>query len=119
MLIKKDKSLKNRLNRKVILLTGAGGGIGFEAAKAFAYMGAKVIIAEVDGKKGTYAEQYLNSTFDNYLVDFYKIDLSDENQIMIMYDFINKEYGCPDVIFNNATMTAMGIVYQSKEEDIM
>lgn len=110
MLIKKDKSLKNRLNGKVILLTGAGGGIGFEAAKAFAYMGAKVIIAEVDGKKGTYAEQYLNSTFDNHLADFYKIDLSDENQIMTMYDFINKEYGCPDVIFNNATMTAMGIV---------
>ena len=110
MLIEKDKSLKNVLNGKVILLTGAGGGIGFEAAKAFVYMGAKVVIAEIDNKKGTNAERYLNSTFSGDLADFYEIDLSDEKQIMSMYDYINKKYGCPDVIFNNATITAMGAV---------
>ena len=47
MLIEKERSLKNALNKKLVLLTGSGGGIGFEAAKAFAYMGAKVIIAEI------------------------------------------------------------------------
>lgn len=110
MLIEKCKSLKNALSEKVILLTGAGGGIGFEAAKAFAYMGAKVVIAEVDNKKGTYAEDYLNDSFSGHLVDFYKIDLADEKQIISMYDYINRKYGCPDVIFHNATITAMGAV---------
>lgn len=110
MLIEKDKSLKDALKGKVILLTGSGGGIGFEAARAFVYMGARVIIAEVDEQKGVNAEQYLNSTFSGNLADFYKIDLLDEKQIMAMYDYINKVYGCPDVIFHNATIIAIGSV---------
>lgn len=110
MLVEKNKSLKNVLNGKLILLTGAGGGIGFEAAKAFAYMGAKVVIAEIDKEKGTNSEQYLNSTFSGHLADFYEIDLSDEKQIMSMYDYINRVYGCPYAIFHNATTTAMGAV---------
>ena len=59
MLIEKDLSLKNSLKDKVILLTGAGGGIGLEAAKAFVFMGAKVIIAECDQQKINYAENHL------------------------------------------------------------
>lgn len=110
MLIEKNKSLKNVLNGKVILLTGAGGGIGFEAAKAFVYMGAKVVIAEIDEEKGINAEQYINSTFSGHLADFYKIDLSDEKQIMSMYDYINRVYNCPYVVFHNATITSMGAV---------
>ena len=40
------------LSGKIVLLTGAGGGIGLEAAKSFAEMGAKVLIAEIDKEKG-------------------------------------------------------------------
>jgi NAD(P)-dependent dehydrogenase (short-subunit alcohol dehydrogenase family) len=110
MLIEKDKLLKNALNGKLILLTGAGGGIGLEAAKAFVYMGAKVVIAEIDEEKGINAEEDLNNTFSCNLAEFYKIDLSDEKQIMSMYEYINSSYGCPDVIFHNATLTPMGAV---------
>ena len=60
MLIEKDLSLKNRLKDKVILLTGAGGGIGLEAAKAFGYMGAKVIIAEIDKQKLACCREHLH-----------------------------------------------------------
>lgn len=38
---------KNTLDNKIVLITGAGGGIGFETAKYFAIMGAKVIILEL------------------------------------------------------------------------
>ena len=45
------------LSGKIVLLTGAGGGIGLEAAKAFAEMGAKVLIAEIDREKGEKAAE--------------------------------------------------------------
>lgn len=52
MLIEKRSELKNRLKGSAVLLTVAGGGIGLEVAKAFAYMGAKVIITEIDPVNG-------------------------------------------------------------------
>lgn len=33
--IEKDSSLKNILEEKIVLLTGAGGGIGLEAARVY------------------------------------------------------------------------------------
>lgn len=110
MLIDKKPNYGSRLQEKVILLTGAGGGIGFEAAKAFAYMGAAIIIAEINKEKGAAAAQYINSHFPAAKTEFYEIDLSEEQQIYTMYDYIINKYHFVDVLFNNATMTAMGNV---------
>lgn len=110
MLIEKNKSFKNKLEGKVILLTGAGGGIGFETAKALVYMGAKVIVAEIDKRKILCAQSTLDSIFGKNSVDFYEIDLSDENQIYALVSHVKDKYGRIDVLFNNATITAMGTV---------
>lgn len=110
MLIEKNISFKNRLKDKVILLTGAGGGIGFETAKALVYMGAKVIVAEIDKRKMLCAQRTLDGIFSKNSVEFYEIDLSDENQIYALVSHVKDKYGRIDVLFNNATMTAMGIV---------
>ncbi|WP_032122131.1 SDR family NAD(P)-dependent oxidoreductase [Clostridium amazonitimonense] len=110
MLIEKNISFKNRLEDKVILLTGAGGGIGFETTKTLVYMGAKVIVAEIDKGKILYAQNTLDSIFGKNSVEFYEIDLSDENQIYALVSHVKDKYGGIDVLFNNATITAMGTV---------
>lgn len=110
MLIEKNKSFKNNLEGKVILLTGAGGGIGFETAKALVYMGAKVIVAEIDKGKILCAQSALDSIFGKNSVEFYEIDLSDESQIYALVSHVKDKYGRIDVLYNNATMTAMGTV---------
>ncbi|GAA0765697.1 hypothetical protein GCM10008908_02570 [Clostridium subterminale] len=110
MLIEKNISFRNRLKDKVILLTGAGGGIGFETAKALVYMGAKVIVAEIDKRKMLCAQRTLDGIFSKNSVEFYEIDLSDENQIYALVSHVKDKYGRIDVLFNNATMTAMGTV---------
>ncbi|WP_346935746.1 SDR family NAD(P)-dependent oxidoreductase, partial [Clostridium sp.] len=88
----------------------AGGGIGFETAKALVYMGAKVIVAEIDKRKMLCAQRTLDGIFSKNSVEFYEIDLSDENQIYALVSHVKDKYGRIDVLFNNATMTAMGIV---------
>lgn len=113
MLIEKNKSFKNNLEGKVILLTGAGGGIGFETAKALVYMGAKVIVAEIDKGKILCAQSALDSIFGKNSVEFYEIDLSDENQIYDLVSHVKDKYGRIDVLFNNATIATMGTVEEA------
>lgn len=110
MFIENDINLKNSLKDKVVLITGAGGGIGLEAVKALIYMGAKVIIAEIDKKKIISAEECLNDKFGKNSAEFYEIDLSDEKQIYALYSHIEEKYERLDVLFNNAAITAMGAV---------
>ncbi len=43
---------KGTLTGKVVLITGAGGGIGLETSKCFAVMGAKVVLLDIDREKG-------------------------------------------------------------------
>ncbi len=110
MLIEKNISFKNKLEGKVILLTGAGSGIGFETAKALVYMGAKVIVAEIDKGKILCAQSTLDSIFGKNSVEFYEIDLSYENQIYALVSHVKDKYGRIDVLFNNATIATMGTV---------
>lgn len=110
MLIERNISFKNGLKDKVVLLTGAGGGIGLETAKALVYLGANVIIAEIDKKKLSHAESIFTNVFGKNSVDFYEIDLSDEKQIYNLVSYVKGKYGCIDVLFNNATLTAMGTI---------
>jgi len=91
-------------------MTGGGGGIGFEASRAFSYMGAKVIIAEIDAQKGNNAQKNINAEFKNDNVDFYEIDISDEKQIDNLYKYITDKYTQLDVIINNAAVVPMGAI---------
>lgn len=112
----KINDYKSTLNDKTVLITGAGGGIGLETAKCFATMGAKVIILEVDEKKGKKSEKIINSMHDNS-AEFYKIDLADEDSILKMKEFVLNKYGCPDIVFNNAAILHLGEIGKVTSKD--
>ena len=104
-------SFPGLLKQKTVLLTGAGGGIGIEAALAFAAMGARVILAEIDPSSGKRAEQAVNAAYPASAV-FYEVDLSGDEQIRRMAQWIIANDGTPDVLFHNATITKMGAIDQ-------
>jgi len=106
------KALKN----KIILLTGAGGGIGYETARSFASMGATVLIAEVDKDKGLKAVESINKEFKNSAV-FFLIDLSNKEEVIELGNRILKDYGCPDCVFNNAAKVVTGSVGEFSVEE--
>jgi NAD(P)-dependent dehydrogenase (short-subunit alcohol dehydrogenase family) len=107
---------KKSLDNKIVLITGAGGGIGFVTAKCFAIMGAKVIILEIDKEKGESAERTINSIYKDK-VEFYNIDLAEENSILKMKEYVLDKYGCPDIVFNNATILHLGEIGKVSSND--
>lgn len=112
MLIKESGLSRTTLQGQIVLLTGAGGGIGFEAARALCWLGANVIIAEIDKKKGEYAERQINQELGSALAEFYEVDISVESQIVRLMDHVLNKYGFIDILFHNATWTPMGAVDQ-------
>lgn len=107
---------KKTLDNKIVLITGAGGGIGFETAKYFAIMGAKVIILENNKEKGESAEKIINSIYKDK-VEFYNINLAEENSILKMKEYVLDKYGCPDIVFNNAAILHLGEIGKVSSND--
>lgn len=78
------------LKDKTILIIGGGGGIGFEAARSLVWLGANVVIAEIDKDKGKQAEQLINNEFHTERAYFFPTDISRENDINRLSSFLKK-----------------------------
>ena len=89
-----------RLRDKVTLITGAGGGIGREAALLFAAEGARVVVAERDEKSGRNTVQEVEAAGGTAL--FVLTDVGKEHDCAAMVAAAESTFGRLDVIFNNA-----------------
>ncbi|WP_373128970.1 SDR family NAD(P)-dependent oxidoreductase [Dielma fastidiosa] len=104
MIIENMKGDMSALADKPIIITGGGGGIALEAGLALAYMGAKVIIGEVDEEKGRKAESLIAAKFPGR-VQFIPLDLEKPEAIQAFCEKVTAEYGTPYAIINNAAIT--------------
>jgi NAD(P)-dependent dehydrogenase (short-subunit alcohol dehydrogenase family) len=98
------------LRGETIIVTGAGGGIGFEAARALLWLGANVVIAEINQKNGRAAEEILEKEFGNDRVLFIHTDVGDETSVKNLYDLSVTAFGKVDTVINNATIAVLGKV---------
>jgi len=89
-----------RLPDKVVLITGAGSGMGRVAAQMFAAEGAKVIVAEFGEEAG--AETVRLVTDAGGEATFVQADVSREEDARRMVDAAVEQYGRLDVLYNNA-----------------
>ena len=86
-----------RLDSKVCVITGAGGGMGREAALLFAREGARVCAADVDG---ALAEATAAACEGEALA--IRCDVADEDEVAAMYRATAEHFGGIDVLYNNA-----------------
>jgi NAD(P)-dependent dehydrogenase (short-subunit alcohol dehydrogenase family) len=85
-----------RLEGKVVVITGAGGGIGREAALLFSEEGASVCIADVSREAGEQTASEAREAF------FQEVDVTDPDSVQAMYAATAERYGGIDVLYNNA-----------------
>jgi NAD(P)-dependent dehydrogenase (short-subunit alcohol dehydrogenase family) len=110
VLISTGKLTRDSLAGQVAIVTGAGHGIGIEAARALAWLGAKVVIAEIDKTAGKDAAQKINEEMGSGNALFMHADVGDEGSIEHLKREALHQYGKVDIVLNNATIAVLGAV---------
>src|SRR6266700_3634786 len=86
-----------RLDGKVCVITGAGGGMGREAAMLFTAEGARVCSADVNLAA---AEETVSLCSGEAFA--FEVDVADETQVSTMMSATAERFGGIDVLYNNA-----------------
>jgi NAD(P)-dependent dehydrogenase (short-subunit alcohol dehydrogenase family) len=85
---------------KVVIVTGAGRGIGLCIARSYASEGARVILAEKEQGLGSGSEKLILSEGGSAV--FRKADVSRHKDIIDLMSWCNEQYGTIDILINNA-----------------
>ena len=101
-----------RLDGKVCIITGASSGIGAATARLFAREGAKVILADVQDRKGEEVSREIGE-----VAQFVRHDVSQEKDWTSIIQKAAADFGRIDVLVNNAGILVPGTVETSTLED--
>jgi 3-oxoacyl-[acyl-carrier protein] reductase len=89
---------------RVILITGAGQGIGRELARQFAAAGATAVVADLNLENAQSVRQEIVSQGGK--ASAHRVDISDPQSVQSLVDAVASEHGRIDVLINNAAMFA-------------
>lgn len=106
-----------RFQDKVVIVTGAGGGIGLATAHRFADEGAHVVVAEYDARKADDAERALRAGGGDAVAA--PCDVAAEADVAGVVDAAFARYGRLDVIVNNAGRMIFKPIEAHDEADLL
>lgn len=101
---------------RVILVTGASRGIGRATAMLLAKNGARVIV-NYNGneeKAKELVDELVDSGFEAVM---FKADVSKEDEVKALYDFVKEKYGRLDVLINNAGIMKNNLIMMTKADE--
>jgi len=103
-----------RLQDKVCLITGGAAGIGKATAIKFAAEGAKVVLCDVNEESGKALAAELGNG-----ASFYKVDVTNRQEVQAWVDDVVEKYGHVDVLINNAGVTRDGLFVKYKNGEVV
>ena len=89
-----------KLNNKIAIVTGAGGGFGEGIAEVYVKEGASVIIADIRGDAAKAVAAKLGTSASPCTCD-----VSKSESVKALVDYTVKTFGIPDIVVNNAGVT--------------
>lgn len=92
---------------RVIVITGANSGIGYESAHALAGKGATVVMACRNAEKGAAAREAILHQFPNANVQVMALDLGSLASVRAFAEAFNARFDRLDVLMNNAGVMAV------------
>jgi NAD(P)-dependent dehydrogenase (short-subunit alcohol dehydrogenase family) len=84
-----------RLEDRVVVVTGAGSGLGLASARRMAAEGARIVAVDIDEAAGSATAKETGG-------EFVAANVADEDQVRSLFDGVAQRYGRIDVAFNNA-----------------
>src|SRR6188768_997483 len=87
-----------KIKDKIIVVTGAGSGMGRELTLQLVQKGAKVALADINEKGMSETEKMVNETN----VSSYKLNIADRESVEAFPEIVIKHHGVVDGIINNA-----------------
>jgi NAD(P)-dependent dehydrogenase (short-subunit alcohol dehydrogenase family) len=90
----------NRLERKVIIVTGAAQGIGFGCARMAAAEGAQVVLGDIQKERGEQAAATIRNEGGHAI--FQQADLTSESECAALVEAAIKNFGALNGLVNNA-----------------
>ena len=105
-----------RLKDKVATITGGGSGIGRASCLLFAREGAKVVVADYVAEGGNETVRQISAAGGQAV--FVQADVSKSADVQNMIGAAVRNYGCVDILFNNAGIEGPSAKLANlKEED--
>lgn len=97
---------------KVVIVTGAAVGIGRATAIAFAEKDAKIVVADIDIKKGKQISSLIGGN-----AFFIEINVADNESVKNMVKEVTNRFERIDILVNNAGIYYQGNVIETPEEE--
>lgn len=106
--------MKNLLDSKVAIVTGAGRGLGKGIAKKLAEKGAKVVVADIIIENSKECAKEINDSGGNAISTMCNISKLEE--VNSLYKTTIEKYGKVDIVVNNAGINKDGMLHKMTDE---
>ena len=100
---------------KTAVLTGAGSGFGLECARIGASHGMNLVLVDVQQDALDKAEAEMKALGVKVMAR--RVDVSDAAQMAALADDVQKTFGAPHFVFNNAGVGSGGLIWENSVKD--
>lgn len=106
---------ERKLEGRVAIITGAGGGLGAEAARVLSMHGASVVVVDIDGAAAQRVAAEIEAGSGQSLA--VQTDVSSEAAVKAMVEAVVARFGRVDVLHNNAAI--LSVEQRRRDRDVI